>query len=240
MTYCGEDWLRGARRRQDLEHLFRGEILEEFDDMRLWLLLLRNSILCELQVTKLEGNLQSLWKLHDEVVWSWSQTSRLFLSGDRSPSIRDSLISIFKIVTTAADKYSLSRLLPPPIFENDQLVRPPLSSRTTIIRKSTQKAHKIASTTAMTQQRRVERQSQERTSEPGHLPQNLEERGTCTDPQQYEKTGRCEDLSSKLQTVHEFSGEEGAFDHGKRSLIHVGSEETSNYACGKSKICSLQ
>ncbi|XP_046576145.1 uncharacterized protein LOC124284130 [Haliotis rubra] len=237
MTFCGEDWLRGARRRQDLEYLFRGEILEEFDDMRLWLLLLRNSILHELQVTRVEGTLLSLWKLHEEVVRSWSQTSRLFLSGDRSPSIRDSLISIYNIVTTAADKYSLSRLLPPPIFEKGELVRPSLSSRTTLVRKSIQKTHKILSTTAMTERRKVQKPPRGRTAEADHLPQNLDEPGTSCLSQQHEQTERCEDVSNMLPTVHEFGGEECTFNHNKRSLIHA---HSTNYTCGKSKICSLQ
>ncbi|XP_046380362.2 uncharacterized protein LOC124151767 [Haliotis rufescens] len=164
MTYCGEDWLRGARHRKDLEYLFSNEILEEFDDMRMWLFLLRNVILHEVKVTGVYETLQNLWKLHDEVVRSWGQTSRLFLSGDHSTSVRDCLISIYNAVTTAADNYSLSQLLPPPIFKNGELVRPSLSSKTTLVRKIIKKTCNAKPTTAMKERRRVQKQSPERTT----------------------------------------------------------------------------
>ncbi|XP_046549511.1 uncharacterized protein LOC124259412 [Haliotis rubra] len=126
MTYCGRDWLRGARTAPDLKHLFTSELLEEFDCIRLWLHLLRTAILHEHEVTETKRGKRNLWLLQREVGRGWTQMSELFVSNDHHPSVRNSLIDIHNAVTTAAAHYRLSRLLPPPIFVQGELVPPAL------------------------------------------------------------------------------------------------------------------
>ncbi|XP_067682484.1 uncharacterized protein [Haliotis asinina] len=129
MTYCGRDWLRGARTAPDLRHLFTSELLEEFDSIRLWLHLIRTAILHENEVTENKRGKQNLWLLQREVDCGWTQVSELFLNSDRHPSVRNSLIDIHNAVTTAACHYRLSRLLPSPIFVQGELVPPALTPK---------------------------------------------------------------------------------------------------------------
>ncbi|XP_071081360.1 uncharacterized protein [Haliotis cracherodii] len=126
MTFCGRDWLRGARTAPDLQHLFTSELLDEFDAIRLWLHLIRTAILQENEVTENKRCKRHLWMLQREVDCGWTQMSKLFLSNDRHPSVRNSLIEIHNAVTSAAAHYRLSRLLPPPIFVQGELVPPTL------------------------------------------------------------------------------------------------------------------
>ncbi|XP_046364812.2 uncharacterized protein LOC124141006 [Haliotis rufescens] len=126
MTYCGRDWLRGARTAPDLQHLFTSELLDEFDAIRLWLHLIRTAILQENEVTENKRGKRHMWMLQREVDCGWTQMSKLFLSNDRHPSVRNSLIEIHNTVTPAAAHYRLSRLLPPPIFVQGELVPPTL------------------------------------------------------------------------------------------------------------------
>ncbi|XP_071081359.1 uncharacterized protein [Haliotis cracherodii] len=126
MTFCGRDWLRGARTAPDLQHLFTSELLDEFDAIRLWLHLIRTAILQENEVTENKRCKRHLWMLQREVDCGWTQMSKLFLSNDRLPSVRNSLIEIHNAVTSAAAHYRLSRLLPPPIFVQGELVPPTL------------------------------------------------------------------------------------------------------------------
>ncbi|XP_046576465.1 uncharacterized protein LOC124284427 [Haliotis rubra] len=126
MTYCGRDWLRGARTAPEIQHLFNSELLDEFDSIRLWLQLIRSAILKENEVTENKRGKRNLWMLQREVDCGWTQMSELFLSNDRHPSVRNSLVDIHNTVTTAASHYRLSRLLPPPIFVQGELVPPAL------------------------------------------------------------------------------------------------------------------
>ncbi|XP_071081362.1 uncharacterized protein [Haliotis cracherodii] len=126
MTFCGRDWLRGARTAPDLQHLFTSELLDEFDAIRLWLHLIRTAILQENEVTESKRGKRHLWMLQREVDCGWTQMSKLFLSNDRHPSVRNSLIEIHNAVTSAAAHYRLLRLLPPPIFDQGELVPPTL------------------------------------------------------------------------------------------------------------------
>ncbi|XP_067682486.1 uncharacterized protein [Haliotis asinina] len=126
MTYCGRDWLRGARTAPEIQHLFKSELLDEFDSIRLWLQQIRSAILKENEVTENKRGKRNLWMLQREVDCGWTQMSELFLSNDRHPRVRNSLIDIHNAVTTAACHYRLSRLLPPPIFVQGELVPPAL------------------------------------------------------------------------------------------------------------------